>query len=449
MRIVLVGLGAGGLFAGIAVKKQNPKAKLIVVDKKDYDLLSPCGLPFAIEGIVPSFNDIVHEYHLPDIEKHMKHEVIGLDPKNKKIKVQHEDTKFEMEYDKLILDLGSSPFIPPIPGAFELLNKGVFTVSDIYDCSNLKKWAKKGHHAIVVGGGAIGLETAVALKHSGMEVTLVEMLDSLLPKAIDPDMANMILNHLEELGIKVMTGCRLEEIQGEHMVQSVIIDGNEIPSQLVVMASGVKQNCDIARTAGLDIARFGIVTDERMRTSDPDIYAIGDCVQVRNAIDGKDWTMQLAVAAYRQGIVAGTNAAGGDDKYHGALTTFASKIGKIEVAATGYNSYFAKEMGYDIFVAKAKGLTRPDWFPGAQDLTLKVIFNKQDGKILGAQCVAPDGAAARINVISTAISAGFDVHKMQNIELAYCPAVSETYDAINKVADIAAKKYNIYQKRAA
>lgn len=447
MKIVLVGLGAGGLFAGIAVKKQNRNASLIVIDKKDYDLLSPCGLPFAIEGVVPSFNDVVHDYHLPDIEKHMEHEVIDLDPKNKKITVQHDDTKFTMEYDKLILDLGSSPSIPPIPGAYEYLNKGVFTVSDIYDCSNLKKWAKKGHPAIVVGAGAIGLETAIALRHIGMDVTVVEMLDSLLPKAIDPDMASLIQKHMDELGINILTGSRLEEIKGEHSVKSVTIDGKVCDAQLVVMASGVKQNCDIAKTAGLNIAKFGIVTNERMQTSDPDIYAIGDCVQVRNAIDGKDWTMQLAVAAYRQGMVAGTNAAGGDDKYKGALTTFASKIGMVEVAATGYNSFFAKEMGYDIFVAKAKGLTRPEWYPGPEEIVLKVIFNKKDGKILGAQCIAPDGAAGRINVMSAAISAGFDVHRMQNIELAYCPAVSETYDVINKVADIASKKFSLLQKR--
>jgi NADH oxidase (H2O2-forming) len=448
MRIILAGLGAGGLFAGIAVKKRNPKAKLIIVDKKDYDLLSPCGLPFAIEGIVPSFEDVVHEYHLPDIEKYMKHEVIKLDPKNKKITALHEGTKFDLEYDKLILDLGSSPFIPPIPGAFELLNKGVFTVSDIYDCSNLKKWAKPQQKAIVVGAGAIGLETAVALRHNGMEVVVIEMLDSVLPKAIDSDMADILSVHLDELGIKVMKGSRLEKINGEDKVKSVVIDGHETDTHLVVMASGVKQNCEIARTAGLEVGRFGIVTNERMQTSDPDIYAIGDCVQVKNAMDGKDWTMQLAVAAYRQGLVAGTNAAGGNDEYMGALTTFASKIGEIEVAATGYNSHFAKERGYDIFSVKAKGLTRPDWFPGAQEIVLKVIFNKKDGKIIGAQCIAPQGAAGRINVMSTAISAGFDVHRMQNIELAYCPAVSETYDVINKAADIASKKFELIKKRS-
>jgi len=432
MNIVIIGSGTGGLFTAVTIKKQNRDAQITFVDKKDFDLLHPCGLPYVLEGKVDSFEKLKSD--LPDMGfvKMHQHEAISVNPSDKKVEIRNlESETSQLDYDKLVIASGASAVVLPVSGV-DL--KGVFTLDNWENSFALSEMAKTAKKATVVGAGAIGLETANALKERGLEVTIVEMLPCALAKAIDPDMSKILEEYLKTKGINLMFDSKVEEIKGNNNVESVVVNGNIMETDIVVMAAGVKPNTDFLKDSGITMGKWGITVNEQMQTNFPDIYAVGDCVQTKSLIDCRDWMMQLAVAAYKQGIVAGNHILGNDAAYKGALTTFSSKIGDMEVAATGFNSHCV-----DAIAGKAKALTRPEWCSGGKDLTIKLLVDKT-GKLLGGQAVGEEGAAHRIDVVSTAIKAGFSIYDFSEIELTYCPAISETYDVLMQAADNAIRK---------
>lgn len=439
MEVVIAGLGAGGLFAGLTIKKNNRDINVTFIDRKDFELLHPCGIPYAIERRIKSFESIKHS--LPDMgfSKYLKHEIRCVNPAEKTVEATslEDGNSISIKYDKLIIATGASALLPPVPGVNELLNKGVFTLDSYQDGIALSGYLKEGMSAAVVGAGAIGLETAAALKKRGLDVTLVEMLPYALAKAVDQDISEVLQSGLADSGIKLMFNSKLEKINGSEKLESIIVDGNELKIDILVLAAGVKANIGFLDNSGIEVGKWGVKVNDKMQTNIQDIYAIGDCVQLKSLIDKRDWMMQLAVAAYKQGIVAGMNIAGKERAYKGALTTFVSKIGDIEIAATGFNSHFA---GENIIIGKARGPTKPEWCSGGSEITVKLIIDKSTGRILGGQAVGHEGTAERINVISTAIQAGFTVHDLSDTELAYCPAVSQTYDVLMQAADNAMRK---------
>ncbi|MDF1530983.1 MAG: FAD-dependent oxidoreductase [ANME-2 cluster archaeon] len=443
--IVIVGLGVGGFSALMAAKRISPESHITIVERRNYDMFSPCGLPFVIEGIIPDSEDLKHI--LPTgsmgVEKLLLHELHSIDAENKVIKVEDlaTGTQKVIVYDSLILATGSEPFIPPVPGARELLGRGVYTLSSTEDTNTIREAARGKKHAVVMGAGPIGLEVAVALKAIGLDVVVVEMLGWAFPKALDKDMASAVSNALKSLGIRSLMGKAVEKVIGEEHIEAVEVGGETLDADLLVAASGVRADHSIMKDAGIEIGRFGITTNRGMMTNIKDIFAAGDSVEVTNPLSHKPWSSQLANSAYRQGAVAGTNAAGGYATYEGSLTTFVSVVGDLEVAATGFNSFFAAMYGFNVVSGKAKGKTRPDWYPGAEDISVKVLADSSTGKLLGAQAVGK-GAAARINVVAVALKGNLTVHELAEVELAYCPAVSETYDVLTKACDFAVRKLN-------
>jgi NADH oxidase (H2O2-forming) len=442
-RIIIIGLGVGGFSALMAAKKTSPEAEITIIEKRGYDMFSPCGLPFMIEGIIPDSEDLIHKIPTDSmgVKKLLNHEATSIDVNNKTVSVKDLVTGSEnlIEFDSLVMSPGSKPFIPPIPGAKELLQKGVFTVSCLEDTAQVLQAANGKKHAVVMGAGPIGLEVAAALKALGLDVTVVELLDWVFPKAIDKDMATIVEKSLKTEGIKLIMGQGLEKIIGQDYIESVIVGGKTINTDLLVAASGVKSDLSLGQEAGLHLGRFGITTDMRMMTSAKDVYAVGDSIEVTNPISHRPWVSQLANSAYRQGMVAGTNAAGGYATYEGSVTTFVSVVNGIEVAATGFNTFFAKMYGFEIIGAKAKGKTKPDWYPGGEDISVKLLADASSGKLLGAQAVG-SGAASRINVVACALKGGLTVQELSELELAYCPAVSETYDVLTKACDFLLRK---------
>jgi NADH oxidase (H2O2-forming) len=209
---------------------------------------------------------------------------------------------------------------------------------------------------------------------------------------------------------------------------------------MAVLASGVRANIDLAKNAGVEVGKWGIKTNSKMETSIKGIYAVGDCIETVSPINHRPTVMQLSSAAYRQGIVAGTNAAGGYDTYEGALGTFVSLIGSLEVGATGFNEFFAESAGYNIISGKARGKNKPEYYPGSKDITVKIIADAKTGRVLGGQVVGEEGAGSRINVLSLAIKSGMDVYSLSQTEMAYCPMLAESYDVLNKAADFAVRK---------
>lgn len=427
-KILILGLGAAGFAAALAIKKTDRKAEILFIDKKDYDLMHPCGLPYALEGKI-TLDNLKHSIGAERMKIDVKHdsEATILDTKKKEVITSKGD---KINYDKLIIATGSSAFAPPVEGI-----ENCFVVDYPENVEKLDKAAKKAKKAVVVGAGAIGVETAWALKEKGLKVTIVDMLPTTFPKTIDQDMSAILEEYLKNNDIDLKLGKKLEKIERG----KVKIEGEEIPADLVVMATGVRANMMIAEKAGIKCSKFGIIVNKKMETSAKDVYAAGDCVEGFNLINKKPYSSQIASAAYKQGQVAGVNTAGGKAVYPGATGTFVSVIGDIEVAATGFNSFFAEQNGHDVIVGKAKGSTLPDWMPGGKEVTVKLLADKKTKKIIGGQVVG-SGAAARINVISTAIKAGFTLQELADTELAYCPAVSQVTDVLTLAAELGLRK---------
>lgn len=440
VNIVIIGLGSGGFAALLAIRRTDPQAFITIIEKRSYDMFSPCGMPFAIEGII----DLEKlRFSLPDdrqITKLLMHEAVSINHGEKNVLAKNLKTGniISVPYDSLIIASGAEPFIPPIKGAKENLGNGVYALHDLDSARKIADHARSASKALIVGAGPIGLEIAVALRTKGLAVTVVEMLSFAMPRALDRDMARFVEQSLRETGIKLLFNKSVESINGQP-VSSVSVGAESIDTDIVILASGVRANLDMAINAGIEHGKWGIKTNIAMETNIKGIYAIGDCIETVSLINHRPTMMQLSSAAYRQGIVAGSNAAGGYDIYEGALGTFVSMIGNLEVAATGFNEFFAESAGYKIISGKAQGKNKPEYYPGAKDLIVKIIEDAKTRKVIGGQIVG-EGAGARINVISLAIRCGIDVYSLSRTEMAYCPMVAENYDALNKAADFAIRK---------
>ncbi len=444
-RIVIIGLGTGGLYVSKAASRIDRNAEITIIERRDYDMFSPCGLPYALEGKVESFEDLKHVVPTTkQLSKLLSHEVLSIDTQEKKVEVKHLKTGETswMEYDSLVIATGSRPIILPIPGANELLGRGVYVFTNPEEAQELKEAALKSKKAVVVGGGAIGLEIAFALKELGLEVGVTKRSPPPFPRNLDPDMGKIISKYLESEGLEIWFGKGIDGINGTDRVESVEIAGETIPTDLVVMAVGVAPEKSLAEKAGISVDRGGIVTDERLQTSVKDVYAIGDCAQNFSGIDGKPINVALATAAFKQATVAGINAAGGEAVYEGDLGTFVSFIGDLEIACTGYNTPIAERNGLEVISGRANMQIKPRWMPGAKDISVKILVDANSGRIIGGQSIGEEGAAWRVNVISLAIRKKMSIEEFCALELAYCPAVSELYDPLQAAADVALRRYN-------
>ena len=455
MEIVVVGLGASGLYASKSALNTNRKCHVTIIEKRDFDQFSPCGLPFVIEGIVPDFEHLKHE--VPEVKgklsKMLSHEVLRIDAGAKTVEVRDlkNGENKSIRYDSLILSNGTVPQNLPIPGARELLGKGVFFCSNINDSSEILRAALSAPRkkSVVVGGGAIGLEVAVALRERGHEVHITKRTPPPFPRNLDPEMGKLVTDHLVELGIMVHFGKGIDSINGTDKVESVLIAGTTIECDLVVMAVGTSPDADLARSAGCIVNKEGVLVNNRMETSVKDIYATGDLVQTYSRIDRSPATMQLATSAFREGMVAGTNAAGGNAEYAGVLNTFLTKIGKLEIATTGYTLEQATSLGYPAKAISTKKEIKPHYMPDCPEINLRVIADERDGRILGFQAIGEQGAAWRANVFALAIQAGMTLSDMMDSELSYNPPISQMYDPIYQLVEIAMKRLRIEPKAPA
>ncbi|HOY62964.1 MAG: putative NADH oxidase [bacterium ADurb.Bin236] len=442
-KIVIVGLGAGGFAAILAARKTDRNAEIVVIDRKDYDLMHPCGIPYAVEGAIGSIDSLKHDLNMKAMRvAHYKNYIadnINLAEKTVRAHSAFSGDEEFFAYDKLIISTGSTPLVPPVEGLEALLGKGAFTVATPEDASRLRAAARAIGKALVIGAGAIGLETASALSDMGCETTVVETLGGVFPRALDPDMAAILQQYLEEKKIALRLGSSVQAVRGSTQVEEAVVDGETVPCSIVVVGAGVRPNSALAADAGLNVSRFGVVTDEKMLSSDPSVYAVGDCAETFDLIRKHRCWMPLSTIAYRQGTIAGANAAGADETYKGVVGAFVSKVGEMEIAAVGLTSQAAVAAGFDPVIGKLKDLTRPDWYPNGREITVKVIADKATRKVLGAQAVG-SGAAWRVNVVSAAISSGMSLEQLSDVELAYCPPVSQTYDCLSKAADLAIRK---------
>ncbi len=444
-KIVVIGMGTGGLYASRGATSFDRRVEITIIEKRDYDMFSPCGLPYAIEGKVPSFDDLKHSVPTTRrLKKLTSHEALSIDTEGKRLEVKNLESGevFWLDYDSLIVSTGSEPIILPIPGAHELLGKGVHVVTNPEEAEAIRDAALTSERAVVVGGGAIGLEIAFALKELGLEVYVTKRSPPPFPRNLDPDMGEKIREYLESKGFHILFGKGIDAVNGKDRVESVVIAGETIPTDIVVMAVGVRPKSGIAEEAGIAAERGAIITDERMETNVKDVYAIGDCCLSFSGVDGKPVAVALATTAFRQAVIAGINAAGGDERYDGSLGTFVSFVGDLEIACTGYNTETAERNGFRTVSGRVNMQTKPSWMPDAKDISVKIIVDADSGRLLGGQCIGEEGAAWRVNVISVAIKNRMTIEDFTRIELAYCPAVSELYDPLLVAAGTAFRRFN-------
>ncbi|MBU7032941.1 MAG: FAD-dependent oxidoreductase [Theionarchaea archaeon] len=433
MDLVIIGLGTAGYAAAMEAARHD--AHITIVEKRNFETFSPCGLPYVIDGTIRDFQELQHTIKLRNTEKLLSHEIESIDPHNKTAIANNMETgeKISLPYDKLIIATGTVPLIPPITGARELLGKGTYVVSGIDDTGQLKEKATTSKKAVVIGAGAIGLETACTLHNRGLSVTVLEMFPQVFPQAVDADIATDITTHLKSLGISVHVNSRVEAIRKSNGELTVVSNG-EFPCDLALIAAGVKANTALAEKTGITMGKLGIAVNARMETSHADIYACGDCIETFSYIDGRPWMMQMATSALQMGQIAALNATGGHAEYDGCLNTFASELEGNEVASTGFTEKAARDCGYEPIAGKGVGSTAAEYYPGDGTVKVKLVVNKKDHALLGGQAFGK-GAFWRVNVIAMALKARMSIEQLSRMELAYTPPLSPSYDALQKACD--------------
>ncbi|MBN1880649.1 MAG: FAD-dependent oxidoreductase [Deltaproteobacteria bacterium] len=439
--IVIIGLGSAGYAALMSIKRTNPKAGITVIDPKSHDLTHACGLPYALEGMIESAG-LVQDIGLSRMKvSRIREHVVSIDTENKSVITRNE----RVPYDRAIIATGYRPVIPPIEGAADVTGRGLFTLTTPDDLEALEEELSGAGSAVVVGAGAIGLETAVALSRRMSSVMVLEGKDQLLPGVLDDDMAKHVDAYLEGTRISrrvgaMVNGVLSETKDGAPRFCGVTVAGEEIRADLGILAVGFAPNVAVAERSGIECGKNGVVVDERLNTSAPDVFAAGDCIVPRSVIDGKETYIRLATSAYKQGTLAGGNAAGGDEAYRGTAGTFVTKIGGLEVAGTGFSEAEAVGRGYTPAVGKIKMKALPDYMGASDEIAVKVVGDSATGKALGAQVVGSNGAAWRVNIIGMALEYGIALSDLLRLELAYCPAVSEVHDPLLRAVELCIRR---------
>ncbi len=437
MKVVIIGGVAGGASAAARLRRLDEQAEIIMLEKGEYISFANCGLPYYIGGEIKQKSALTLQTPKSfnarfNVDVRTLSEAVKIDPAKKTVSVLNHTTgeTYEESYDKLILSPGAEPFVPPIEGA---KSDKVFTLRNIPDTYRIKDYVdqKKPRTAIVAGGGFIGVEMAENLTQAGVSVTLVEMLDQVIAP-IDYDMAQDVHRHMEQKGVRLMLGksvARIREV-GESLV--VTVGDSEIPADMLIMAVGVRPDSRLAKEAGLQLnARSAITVNDHMLTSDPNIYAVGDAIEITDFVTGDKGYVPLAGPANKQGRIAADNISGLDSAYAGTQGSSILKVFDLTVAATGINEKTAKRLKLNYDKSFTYSANHAGYYPGAVNMSVKVIFEKDTGRILGAQGVGYDGTDKRIDVFATAIRAGMTANDLTKLELCYAPPYGSAKDPVN------------------
>jgi len=453
MRVVIIGGVAAGPKVASKVIRLMPTAEVTVVEKGELLSYAGCGLPYYISGVVkeqkelmstpvgvvrdPVFFQKVKNVHVLNYTEALR---IDRDAKRVRVRNVQDDNERWLDYDKLVLATGAEPVVPPIP-QIDLDN--IFTLHGVHDAEGIRAVLseEKAHDVVVVGGGLIGVEATEALARHGCRVTIVEMLPQVL-RILDWEMAKLVERHLETQGVRVCTGRKVESFRGDGAVSGVVTDDGEVhPADMVILAIGVRPNVKLAQECGLDIGPTrAIKVDEHMRTSDPDIYAAGDCAESLDLVTGKPCYVPLGSTANKQGRVAAVNLCGGTDTFPGVLGSTVCKVFDYCVARTGLTEAAARQNGYDVVTALAPAPDKAHFMPDAKPLFLKLVVDAATRRLLGAQATGPGEGAKRIDVAAMAITAGMTVDQLANADLCYAPPYSPAMDNIITAANVARNK---------
>ena len=438
MKVVIVGGVAGGATAAARIRRLNEQAEITVFERSGYISYANCGLPYYIGGVIEDPEDLTlqtPESFWQRFRIHMKvhHEVTAIHPDKKTVAVKNLMTGevFEESYDKLLLSPGAKPLWPELPG---MESKKLFTLRTVEDTFRIKEFVNQNSpkSAVMVGGGFIGLEVAENLRHLGLDVTIVQRPKQLM-NPFDGDMASFIHAEMRKHGVKLALGYSVEGFEEKNGGIDILLKDREpIHTDMVVMAIGVTPESTLAREAGLALGLKGsILVNDRMETSTPDVYAVGDAVQVKHSVTGQDALIALAGPANKQGRIAADNICGGDSRYLGSQGSSVIKVFDMTAATTGINETNARKAGLDVDTVILSPMSHAGYYPGGKVMSMKVVFEKGNYRLLGAQIVGYDGVDKRIDVLATAIHAGLKATDLKNLDLAYAPSYSSAKDPVN------------------
>ena len=438
MKVIIVGGVAGGASAAARLRRLDEKAEIVVYERSGYISYANCGLPYYIGGSITDPADLTLQTPQSfnarfNVAMKVRHEVTAIDTAGKTVTVKNLDSGevFVDSYDKLILSPGAKPSRPALSGV-EL--ERVFTLRTVEDTFRIKSFIdeKKPKTAVLAGGGFISLELAENLMELGMDVTIVQRPKQLM-NPLDWDMASFVHSAARKQGMKLRLGCTVEgfEAEGEG-VRVLIKDAEPLSADMVVLAIGVSPDTSFAAEAGLELGIKGtILVNDRMETSAPDVYAVGDAVQVKNFVTGQPAHIPLAGPANKQGRIAADNIAGRDSRYKGSQGSSVVKLFDMTIASTGLNETNARKAGLDVDKIVLAPANHAGYYPGGKIMTMKVVYDRVSYKLLGAQIVGFEGVDKRIDVLATAIRAGMTVPELAELELAYAPPYSSAKDPVN------------------
>ncbi|MEI6620710.1 MAG: FAD-dependent oxidoreductase [Actinomycetes bacterium] len=464
MKVIIVGGVAGGASCAARLRRLDESAEIIMVERGPYVSYANCGLPYHVGGVIEHESDLlvaneqVFRGHFA-VDCRTGCEVVGIDSPAKTVALRNVATNevSTESYDTLVLSPGAASVHPPIPG-IDL--PGIFQVRTVPDAREIRQWIERGtsflagmekysgfqtvrpqRHAVVVGGGFIGLEMAENLVERGFEVTIVELADQVLTP-LDPEYGNLVKDYLQAHGVHVVLGDGVASFaqQQDGTLSVATQSGASYPADLVILALGVRPDTTLAKLAGIELGELGgIRVDEHMRTSDPDIFAVGDVVEVKDFVTGQWSLIALAGPANRQARIAADVIAGRDSRFRGTQGTSIIELFGAAVAWTGASEKTLKRVGDDDY---EKVYLYPNshagYYPGAKPIAMKVLFRKSDGRLLGAQAVGEDGVDKRIGDLALAIQLGASVYDLEEAELCYAPPFGSAKDPINFAGMVAA-----------
>ena len=438
MKIVIVGGVAGGATAATRLRRLDEKADITIYERSGFISYANCGLPYYIGGVIEDEEELTlqtpnsfwNRFH---IKAKVRHEVTSINADRKTVTVHNleNDDVFEDAYDKLILSPGAKPVMPNL---FGIDSDKIFTLRTVEDTLKIHRFAEttKPKTAVMVGGGFIGLEMAENLSELGIKVTVIQRGNQLM-NTLDYDMAAMIHSKLRSKGLNLKLNGDVTGFEEKDDSVSVILHNDApIKTDMVIFAIGVAPDNTLAKEAHMELGIKGsIVVNDKMETSIPDIYAVGDAIQVKHTITGGNAVISLAGPANKQGRIAADNICGYESRYKGSMGTSVIKLFDLTAASVGLTEKVAKATGYDFESVILSPSSHAGYYPGATTMTMKVIFDKSNFQILGAQIVGYDGVDKRIDVIATAISAGLKATELKDLELAYAPPYSSAKDPVN------------------
>ena len=446
--VVIIGGGACGPKTAARLRRLDSEVNITIVQDEGMISYAGCGLPYYIAGLVKPRNfliqrDVASFRKISNVDVLINTRVDSIDRAAHKINVTDTTAarSYSLDYDRLVISTGANPIMPPLKG---LDLKDVHVLKRVPDADRIidlldKPVAKK---AVIVGAGLIGVEMAEALSIRGFNVTMVEALDRVLASLLDSEISDLVEKHLRDKGVALKLGQKVSRFEGtDGRLTTVVTSSESLEADLAILAIGVRPNTTLAKEAGLKLGRFGdIEVNEHLQTSDPDIYAGGDCVANVNIVTGQKAFVPMGSTANKHGHVIASRITGGKEKFNGIVGTACVKVFDFNVGRTGLGEQQARDAGFDPVTALVPAPDKPEYYPGNKEIIIKLIADSKTGRILGGQGTGPGDVIKRIDVLATALTTGMTTDQLADLDLAYAPPYNTALDALHHAANLVRNK---------